>query len=201
MILTTKKCIGLILLAFILPVSAFAMDLEGSLMLNGGANIGTLLPHFTDDAKMDNSLHIGGRLQADYMITSYLSIGLESGFSTAKIGDTDYTLGTIPVLARIAWHPFSLKKFDPYLALKAGYGFGFWISEGNEYDWKDIHGGFVWGVNLGTRFFFTENIGVFAEAGYECLDISWNHPGMELEKWEESVSARTFALIGVTFKI
>jgi hypothetical protein len=186
--------------AVLLSVSAFAMELEGSFMLNAGANLGALQPHFAGDDDLDDSFHIGGRIQADYMVRSFLSIGLESGFSGAKIGDSDYAIGTVPILARIAWHPFSLAKADPYLVLKAGYGFSFFTSEGNDYNWKDACGGFMWGLNLGTRFFITENVGIFVEAGYECLDAAWNHPGMELEKWEESASARTFGTIGITLK-
>lgn len=199
MIALMKKTGWAFFLALLLPVSAFAMDLEGRFIVTGGVNIGALLPHFIGDDDMDDTFHIGGRLQADYMLTQHFGIGLESGFSAAEVGDTDFSIGTVPILARFSWHPFSFEKFDPYLVLKAGYGFGFWTDEGDDYDWTDISGGFVWGINLGTRFFFSQNIGIFIEAGYECLDIGWNHPGMELEKWEESVSARTFAVIGLTF--
>jgi hypothetical protein len=83
---------------------------------------------------------------------------------------------------------------------KAGYGFSLWTEEGDGYNWKNPHGGFAWGVSLGTRFFFTRNVGMFIEAGYECLDIGWDHPGMELKKWEDSASARTFAIIGIALR-
>jgi hypothetical protein len=188
------------LFALLLSAFLFAMDMKDSILLNAGANIGAFQPHFAGDDKIDNSLHVGGRLQFDYMLTQYVSLGLESGFSTAKIGDTDYSIGTIPILARIAWHPFVLEKLDPYIIGKFGYGFGFFTSQGNDYDWTDVCGGFTWSLNLGTRFFFTEKIGIFAEAGYECLDVNWNHPNMELEKWEESASARTFGIIGITLR-
>jgi hypothetical protein len=195
-----KKTASFLVIALLLSTSVFAMELEGTIMLNAGANIGAFQPHFTGSDAIDNTLHFGGRLQADYMLTSYLSIGLESGFSTASIGDSDYVMGTVPILARIAWHPFALESFDPYLVGKAGYGFGFFTGEGNDYNWNDVCGGFMWGINLGTRFFVTENLGIFIEAGYECLDIAWNHPGMKLAKWEESASARTFGIIGLTVK-
>ncbi len=199
MITWKKKTVCVLFFGLLLSVSAFSMDIEGSFMLNGGFNIGALLPHFVD--RIDDTINMGGRLQADYAIKRYLSIGLESGFSTAQVGDTDFSIGTVPILARVAWHPFTLEKFDPYLVGKAGYGIGFWTNEGNDYNWTDICGGFVWGISAGTRFFFTEKVGIFIEAGYECLDLGWDHPGMELEKWEESVSARTFAIIGLAFKL
>jgi hypothetical protein len=30
--------------------------------------------------------------------------------------------------------------------------------------------------------------------------LGWEHPGMELEKWEDSASARTFAIIVIALK-
>ena len=199
MVTRIKKTAGVLFFALMFSASAFAMDIEGNFMVNGGLSIGALLPHFKN-ADFDNTVHPGGRLQLDYGVKRFLTIGLESGFSTAQVGSTDFAIGALPVLARIAWHPFALEKFDPYLVGKAGYGFGFWTQEGDDYNWKDIDGGFVWGASLGTRFFFTQNVGLFIEAGYECFDIGWEHPGMELEKWEEAASARTFAIMGIAFK-
>ena len=193
----TKKITHALFCGLLLSVSAFA-DTEGSFMVNGGFNIGALLPHFKD--KIDNSLNMGGRLQADYKLKQNMTVGLEAGFSNAQVGETDFSIGTVPVLARVAWHPFSLESLSPYFVGKAGYGFGFWTKEGDDYDWEDVNSGFVWGASMGTRFFFTKNFGLFVEAGYECLDLGWEHPGMELEKWEESVSARTFGVIGLTVR-
>jgi maltoporin len=195
-----KKAACALSIALLLSTSVFAMELEGTIMLNAGTNFGALIPHFTNGADMDNSFHIGGRLQADYMLTQYASIGLESGFSTAEIGDTDYSIGTIPLLIRIAWHPFPFTKFDPYLVAKAGYGFAFFTNEGDDYDWNEECGGFMWGVNIGARYFFTPKVGFFLEAGYECLDVAWDHPNMNLKKWQESASAQSFGVIGLTIK-
>jgi hypothetical protein len=143
---------------------------------------------------------MGGRLQADYALKRYLSLGLEAGYNTAQVGNTDFSIGTIPVLARIAWHPFALNNIDPYIVGKAGYSLNQWTAEGDDYNWANLQSGFVWGVNLGTRFFVAKNAGIFIEAGYECFDIGWEHPGMEKKKWEDSASARTFAIIGIALK-
>jgi len=195
--ISTKKTVCTLFCGLLLSVSAFAMDIEGSFMFNGGLNLGVLKPNLENN---NNFLLIGGRLQADYAIRCFLSIGLESGFSTAQIGDSDFSVGVIPIMARIAWHPFALKRLDPYLVGKAGYGIGFWTKEGKDYNWKDPCGGFVWGANLGTRFFFTETIGIYIEAGYECQGMDWEHPGMEVAKWDEAADGRTFAIIGLTLK-
>jgi len=192
-----KKTVCAIFCGLLFSVSAFATDIEGSIMVNGGFGIGALLPNLNN---VGNSLLMGGRLQADYAVKRYISIGIESGFSTANVGNTDFSVGVIPIMARVAWHPFALGKLDPYIVGKAGYGIGFWTKEGNDYNWKDLCGGFVWGANLGIRFFFTESIGIFIEAGYECQCFDWDHPGMEVGKWDDAADGRTFAIIGLTLK-
>jgi opacity protein-like surface antigen len=198
MVTTMKKTVCVLVCALLFSAAAFAADIQGSFFVNGGFSAGALQPHFVD--KVDNTFLMGGRLQADYALKRYLSLGLETGYNTAQVGDTDFSIGAIPILARIAWHPFALDNIDPYIVGKAGYGFCLWTEEGDDYNWTDPHGGFVWGASLGTRFFFTQNVGMFIEAGYECLDAGWEHPGMKLEKWEDSASARTFATIGIALK-
>jgi hypothetical protein len=193
-----KKTACALACALLFSAAAFATDIQGSFFVNGGFSAGALLPHFVD--KVDNTFLMGVRLQVDYAPMRYFTLGLESGYNTAQVGNTDFSVGAIPILARIAWHPFTLDNIDPYIVGKAGYGFSLFTKEGNDYNWKDPQGGFVWGVNLGSRFFFTKNVGVFVEAGYECFDIGWEHPGMELEKWEDSAGARTFGIIGITLK-
>ena len=135
---------------------------------------------------INDTLFIGGRLHSDYAMSNWLCIGIETGFSTAKVGDTHFSVGVVPILARIAWHPFKFKSVKPYLVGKAGYGIGFWTKEGNGNNWTDPCGGFVWGIDLGVRYFITETIGVFIEAGYECQCFNWEHPGIELGKWEDT---------------
>jgi hypothetical protein len=198
MVTAIKKTVCVLVCALLFSAAAFATDIQGSFFVNGGFSAGALMPHFVN--KVDNTFLMGGRLQADYALMRYLSLGLEAGYKTAQAGNTDFSIGAIPILARIAWHPFALKSIDPYIVGKAGYGLSLWTEEGNDYNWKNPQGGFVWGVSLGSRFFFTQNVGMFIEAGYECLDIGWEHPGMELEKWEDSASVRTFAIIGVALK-
>jgi hypothetical protein len=198
MVTMMKKTVCVLAYSLLFSAAVFAGDLvEGSFMVNGGFSAGALNPSMDG---LDNSLLMGGRFQVDYAVKCFLTIGLETGFSNAQIGNSDFSMGMVPIMARIAWHPFSLKNIDPYLVGKAGYGFGFWTAEGNDYNWNDPHGGFVWGVNLGTRFFFTRNIGMFIEAGYECQSFEWDHPGMEIGKWDDSANGRTFGTIGLTLR-
>jgi hypothetical protein len=193
-----KKTVLALFCGLLLSAAVFAGDLdEGSFFVNGGFNVGMVRPSMDE---IDNSVLLGGRIHIDYAVRCFLTIGLESGFSNAQVGNSDFSIGMIPIMARLAWHPFTFKNIDPYLVGKAGYGFALWTKEGSDYNWSGLHGGFVWGVNLGTRFFFTQNIGMFIEAGYECLCLEWDHPGMEIGKWDDSANGRTFAAIGLSLR-
>ncbi|MDR0302327.1 MAG: porin family protein [Treponema sp.] len=197
MVTKMKRTACVLACGLLLSVSAFSDDLKGSFILGAGFTAGQLKPNLSG---IENTLLMGGRLHADYAVLQWLSIGIESGFSGAPIGDTDFSAGVVPVLARVAWHPFALQNLDPYLVGKAGYGVGFWTKEGTDYNWTDPYGAFVWGVDVGVRYFFTKVIGAFIEAGYECQHIDWEHPGMEVPKWEGAANGRTYATLGLTVK-
>jgi hypothetical protein len=193
-----KKTACVLLCGLLFSVSAFSDNMKGSFILDGGFTLGQLKPNLSG---IGNTLLMGGRLHADYFASPWLSIGIESGFSGAPICDTGFAVGVVPILARLAWHPFALQNFDPYLAGKAGYGVGFWTKEGYNYNWTDPCGGFVWGIDIGLRYFFTQIVGVFIEAGYECQCFGWEHPGMESPKWEDAANGRSYATVGLTVKL
>jgi hypothetical protein len=198
MITNIKRTACVLACGLLLSVSAFSYDLKGSFIFDAGFSLGRLQPELSG---IDDTWLMGGRLHADYFLSQKWSIGLESGYSAAPVGDTDFSVGVVPIIARVAWHPFALQRLDPYLVGKAGYGIGFWTKEGDDYDWTDPGAGFVWGIDLGVRFFLTRAIGVFIEAGYECQGFDWEHPGMEVPKWEEAANGRSYAALGLTVKI
>ena len=198
MLISIRKTVCVLICSLLFSVSAFSMDLRGSFFLGTGFTLGQLQPNFSG---IDNTILMEGRLHADYAILQWLSIGIESGFSTAQIGNTDFSVGVVPIIARISWHPFSLQNLDPYIVGKAGYGFGFWTKNGTDYNWTDPCGGFVWGIDLGMRYFFSQAIGVFIEAGYECQCFGWEHPGMETAKWEDAANGHSYVTLGLTIKL
>ena len=195
---TKKRTACIFVFGLLFSVSAFSSDMKGSFILGAGFNLGLFQP--TLDG-IGDTLLMGGRLHADYAVSQWLSIGLESGFSAAKISDSDFAAGIVPILARVAWHPFSLQNLDPYIAGKAGYGVGFWVQEDDDRNWTDPCGGFVWGINVGLRYFFTQFVGIFLEAGYECQSFGWEHSGMKTPKWEDSANGRTYATLGLSVKL
>ena len=198
MVTKIKRTICVLVCGLLFSVSAFSSDIKGSFVIGTGFSLGLLQP--TLDG-IGDTLLMGGRLHADYAVSQWLSIGLETGYSTAKICDSDFAVGVVPILSRVAWHPFSLQNFDPYIAGKAGYGVGFWAQEGDDYNWTDPCGGFVWAIDLGVRYFFTKTFGIFLEAGWECQSFGWEHPGMKTPKWEDSANGRTYAILGLSIKL
>ena len=198
MVTKMKRIVCILACIFLFSVSAYSSDMKGSFIFGTGFNLGVF--QSTLDG-IGDTLLMGGRLHADYAISQWLSIGLETGYSTAKINYSDFAVGIVPILARLAWHPFSLQNLDPYIVGKAGYGVGFWVQEGDGYNWTDPCGGFVWGIDVGLRYFFTQFVGIFLEAGYECQSFGWEHPGMETPKWEDSANGRTYATLGLSIKL
>ncbi len=184
--------------AFAAEVHQGASDIEGKFLVNGGFSIGQLKPSL--DGIKDTTF-MGGRLQVDYGANQYLTIGLETGYGSAQIGNTGFSMGAVPILARLAWHPVAFNRIDPYIVGKLGYAIGFWTDEGDDYNWSNPHGGSVWGVDVGARFFITQTVGLFIETGYECLHLEWDHPGMEIGKWDDTANGRTYAIVGLTIKI
>jgi hypothetical protein len=65
---------------------------------------------------------------------------------------------------------FEVDKLDVYAGLTLGWEIGTWSSSNNVDDsWLKYYGnysGFHFGFQAGARYFFTNNAGVFAEAGY-----------------------------------
>jgi hypothetical protein len=193
--MVAKRLFCVVACGVLFAVPAFSSDLKGSVMLDGGFILGQLQPNL---AGIDNSVLMGGRIHADYFPSQKMSIGLETGYSTAQVGNTDFSVGVVPILARLAWHPFTLNKLDVYFVGKAGYGFGFWTQDGSDYAWQDPCAGFVWGADIGVRFFITQSFGIFLEAGYECQGFDWEHPGMTVSKWDEAADGRSYVHVGIT---
>jgi len=84
--------------------------------------------------------------------------------------------------ARASWHiNFGAKNLDTYVTLGLG-----WLIWTLEYDWKkgkqsDMYLPSLWGdtdysqffydVRVGLRYFFSKNIGIYAEVGYNVISI------------------------------
>jgi hypothetical protein len=112
-----KKTVYVFAYALLFSAAAFATDIQGSFFVNGGFSAGAFQPHFIN--KMDNTFLMGGRIQADYALKRYLSLGLEAGYNTAQVENTDFSIGAIPILARNRMASFCVKQHRPIHSRKS----------------------------------------------------------------------------------
>ncbi|MDR2211625.1 MAG: porin family protein [Spirochaetaceae bacterium] len=124
---------------------------------------------------VDGTIGTGGNIYVDYLlpIGIPLSLGGEAGFDTAKV-EVDFGTITeegrvmaIPFLLRVAYHFDWFPKFDIYLVGKAGGVYGF-----TDYSDEEPGVGFAFGVDLGVAYYFTQRVGIFAEAGFDDYIIT-----------------------------
>jgi hypothetical protein len=213
----SKKLRVIVVLALVLgvTVSGFSFDIKsfpdpiqkGSILISGGFGIGTFYPALLF---ADNSALLGGSIVVEYAlpINFALTVGGEIGFSGSKLkaifgGDPKISLGEIPIIARVAWHPnWEVKNLDTYVLVKFGYGIGFWTGDVLD-GFKNPHG-VIFGTNIGVRYFFTPALGAFAEVGYEhhLLRFKYDYDVFGVTYTDTyGAYGNKFLTLGVTFKL
>jgi hypothetical protein len=216
-----KKVRGILVLALVLgtAVAGYSFDVrsfpdpiqKGSLLISPGFGIGTFFPGAGSgySAFLSNSGLLSGSVAVDYAlpINFGLTLGGEIGFSGSKLKeltggtDPDSSFLSIPLIARIAWHPnWEIRNLDTYILAKLGYDIGFWGGKyGDNDNIKNPHG-LIYGFNVGLRYFFTPAIGAFVEGGYEYhfLRYKVDFGGVEI-KWP--AFGAKFVTLGATFKV
>jgi hypothetical protein len=220
-----KKLLGIVLFSAVLAVSTFAVDLrsfpspieKGSILINGGFGIGTtFIGTSAYTTARDFGALLGGYVAVDYAlpINFALTVGGEIGFSGASAKDiggvkAKMSIGVIPIMARVAWHPnFEVPNLDTYVLAKLGFALGFWGGDnGKLYKTAGATnpGGFIYGFDVGARYFFTDSLGAFAEVGYERYFLShkyeYNIGGLLTGTVAIPAYANKFLTVGVTFKL
>ena len=179
------KGIAAVALVFGVSVSGFALDWtaypdtieKGNLIINAGVGFGT--PLYGDMtippiiASVDYALPLGG---LPFTLGGFFGFNQSKyEWSLAGYGYT-YTYTGMAFGARLGYHPdFGVKNLDTYAALALGY---YLFGAEAEYtgNWGIIaktepakYDTFYYGFNLGARYFFTGNIGIWAELGYSAL--------------------------------
>jgi hypothetical protein len=83
----------------------------------------------------------------------------------------------IPLLIRAGYHFDLFPKLDLYLVGKLGYSFGIW--DGPSKDMVEANGGtfkgpsgFAFGIDVGAAYYFTSNIGIFVEGGFDSYMLT-----------------------------
>jgi outer membrane protein W len=118
-------------------------------------------------------------LAYEYGVSDKISVGVIAGYSQVKGTYTDASfpsdnyvdkLTNFSVIARGNYHFGHSEKFDPYIGIGLGYyNFKFesidagGVSTGNAFA---IPGAFGFNGQLGAKYFFSTNFGIFAEVGY-----------------------------------
>lgn len=209
-----KRVRGILVLALVFGAAAFGFSFDvrsfpspirkGSVLISGGFGIGA----FTSGISYtDYSALMGGTVAVDYAlpINFALTVGGETGYYGSRLKtvtdyDPDVSVGEIPIIARVAWHPnWEVRNLDTYVLLKIGYGIGFWFGDDVGDAIKNFHG-LIFGSNIGVRYFFTPIIGVFAEGGYEFQYLTYKvEAGGFSEKWR--AAGVKFLTLGVSFKL
>jgi hypothetical protein len=179
---------------------------KGSILISPGFGLGTFWPGI---AGSSSSTLVSGTVAVDYAlpINFPLTVGGEIGFSGSRLKswgahDPDSSFLGIPLIARVAWHPnWEVQNLDTYILAKLGYDIGFWGGDyGDNDNLKNPHG-FIYGFNVGVRYFFTPAIGAFVEGGYEYHFLRWEYENQSL--WGRGIwpaFGAKFLTLGVTFK-
>jgi len=177
-----KKFFVLVLFAVLVCGGLFGFDAmsfpdavpQGSILINGSFDLGTSKVTVLGTSK--SPVMIGGTFSLDYALpTSFpltlgAEIGVESASEDISYGRSSVTINllTIPIMARIGWHPnFEVENLDVYLMAKIGGAFGVVSSDPSGIkDYVDNPGGFAIGFDIGCRYFFTPAFGLYGEFGW-----------------------------------
>ncbi len=126
----------------------------------------------------------------EYGVAEKIGVGLQLGYGQVKSVATDKDglgagkdyietskLTSIQALVRGNYHFGSSEKFDPYIGLGLGYGnFKFTVTDNDPSSTSTykiaVPSAFGFSGALGARYYFTPNIGIYAEVGYVTGSIA-----------------------------
>lgn len=111
--------------------------------------------------------------------------------------DLGITVGTVPILARVAYHFDFNPKLDLYLVGKIGYVLG--MMSGDISEFIEPQGGIGFGFDIGAAFYFTANFGIFAEAGFDRYMLGWKYKSAYGTDKGDAPFSR-FATVGISAK-
>jgi hypothetical protein len=150
--------------------NSYAPGIEGSkFLINGGIGLG-VLPYKMSLPPISAS--------AEYVLAKIpLSVGAYFGITgyDEKLASSFSYKGTLAGFgAKASYHFNFLQNLDPYVSLTLG-----WLVYSQEVKSpltnttaKNDLSTFLYGFNLGTRYFFTKNIGAYVELGYSAVSVA-----------------------------
>ncbi|MDR3356398.1 MAG: hypothetical protein LBO04_04340 [Spirochaetaceae bacterium] len=159
--------------------NSYAPGIEGSkIFVNGGIGVGILpykmsLPPISFSAE-----YVLAKAKIPLSVGAYFGI---TGYNEKLTAYSSYK-GTLAGFgAKASYHFNFLQNLDPYVSLTLGWlvysqevkttvsGYG--MSADKTVTTENDLSTFFYGFNLGTRYFFTENIGAYVELGYSAVSV------------------------------
>ncbi|MCL2006472.1 MAG: outer membrane beta-barrel protein [Treponema sp.] len=205
-----KKVVLLFCILIITARMGFAVDFTrgpdsvqpGNILISGGLAVGAASYDFTRVYftgrpwnESGNVFLLGGTVAVDFALPFYaLTVGGEISYLSGD--DIFLEVSILPIMARLAIHPdFGVDNLNAYGLLKLGFGRGV-----NKRSVSSPSGsGFGFGLGIGGRYFFTDNLGAFAELGLDSF--SYRTSEGRAEPITIETTGRRFVTIGVTYKL
>jgi hypothetical protein len=175
-----------------------AAGASAQVTIGGGFALSSMSAEF-GSVSLDGEIGFGGNVYADYLlpIGVPLSLGFETGYNTASIGEILILGGkitgyAIPLLLRVAYHFDFMENLDFYVLGKIGYVLG-----GGKLDSESESGfnGIGFGFNAGAAYYFTSRFGAFAEAGFDRYNGK-----KKFDKYSITIPFTRFVAVGVSTK-
>jgi len=159
--------------------NSYAPGVEGSsLLINAGVGYG-MLPYKMSLLPISASVEYALQ-NIPLSIGGYFGM---TGYDEELSAYSSYKGSMIGFGAKGSWHfNFGVKNLDPYVSLLAGWlvynqevkttvpGYG--IIDDVSVTAENNLSTFLYGFNIGTRFFFTNNLGVYLELGYSAISVA-----------------------------
>ncbi|GHV01757.1 hypothetical protein FACS189485_00700 [Spirochaetia bacterium] len=189
---------------FLVLAAALAFLASGAyaqVTMSLGAALGSAEAKGDGVDNLKGDVGFGGNFYLDYLlpISVPLSLGAEIGVDTSTFKDDnssqyDVTAIAIPILLRVAYHLDLHPQLDLYGVGKIGYAFGSLKSDFLT-DMK-AEGGFAFGIDIGVAFYFTQLVGLFAEAGFDQYNGKFTQDNFTIE-----VPFNRFFTAGLSIKL
>jgi opacity protein-like surface antigen len=107
----------------------------------------------------------------EYGVAEKIGVGLQLGYGQIKAtsgsgsSTVDQKLTSFQAFARGNYHFGDSEKFDPYIGVGLGYG-NFKYTSNSSSTSISVPSAFGFTAALGARYYFSTNIGIYAEIGY-----------------------------------
>jgi hypothetical protein len=168
--------------AFLALAAGLTVSAWAQVTISGGFALSKMMAKSSDiSGSIEGDVGMGGNIYFDYLLPVGIpvSLGLEVGVDSSSftIGTDKDTVLAIPLLARVAYHFDLMPKLDLYAVGKLGMAFGAWWGD-TRYALESINAdlkvpiSFAFGVDLGAAYYFTSNLGLFVEGGFDDYKLS-----------------------------